>query len=232
MKNFAMLALALAMTVGGAAMAETAARQITVTGEAQVHAEPDMATITLGVVHTAEEASEAMGVVSEGVGRILKRLADEGIAPRDLQTRNLSLNPEWASDRKSYPEGTQRITGFTARNTVFVRVRELSELGRIMDLVIADGANNFNGLEFSLQNPDPLMDQARQRAVEDGIARAKLLAEAAGVTLGPVQSISDHSGTPRPMMMEYAGARSADMAIAAGEVALQANVTLIFSIAD
>lgn len=203
--------------------------RISVTGLGQVEAPPDMATITLGVTQQAEQAADAMAATSRAVGGILERLDAMGLEPRDLQTRRLSLSPVW-SNRSGSSGAPPAITGFVASNTVLVRVRALERLGGILDAVIAEGANDFNGLEFSLQDPEPIRDQARARAVEDGIRKARLLAQAAGVTLGPVLSISEQDGgRPAPMMMEMS-ARAADVPVAAGEVSMRATVSMVFAI--
>jgi uncharacterized protein len=206
-----------------------APRQISVTGQAHVDAPPDMATITLGVTNEAKEAAAAMDATSDSVRAILDRLQALGLEPRDLQTRRLSLNPVW-SNRSGSTGAAPRIAGFVASNTVLVRVRDLDRLGAILDAVIDEGANDFNGLSFSLQDPEPLRDQARTLAVEDGIKRAAQLAQAAGVLLGPVLSISEHgNGRPAPMMMEMS-ARAADVPVAAGEVSASASVAMVFAI--
>jgi uncharacterized protein YggE len=205
-------------------------RQISVTGEGQVDVAPDMATITLGVTNQAKEAGDAMAATSAAVAQMLTRLDDLGIAARDRQTRSLSLNPIW-SNRASSVSGPAKITGFVASNAVLVRVRDLDNLGRIMDAVIAGGANDFNGLQFSVQKPDPLMDDARKLAVTDAIAKARLLATAAGVTLGPVLTMSEQGGG-RPVQMDMAAARSGGTPIAAGEVSVHASVSMVFGIAD
>jgi len=214
----------------GPVRADEFQRQITVSGEGSVATTPDMATINLGVTHEAQEAGAAMAATSLATAKMLQRLADLGVEPRDMQTSSLSLNPVW-SDRGSSASGKARITGFVASNSVQVRLRDLDGLGRIMDAVIADGANNFNGLRFSVQDPDPLMDLARKNAVADAIAKAQLLTGAAGVTLGPVLSMAEHGGA-RPMMMEMAAGRSSDVPIAAGEVTVSATVSMVFAIAD
>lgn len=216
---------------GGAAWAEDTARRITVSGEGQVEAAPDMATITLGVTNEAREAKAAMEATSDAVARVLERLSSLGIAPRDLQTRELSLSPVW-SDRGAAGEERRRITGFVASNTVLVRVRDLTALGGILDAVISDGANDFNGLRFGIQEPDPLMDAARRRAVADAMAQAELLAEAAGVELGPVMSISAHGGGRPAPMAEAMRSSAAGVPVAAGEVTVSANVSMVFAIAE
>ena len=218
--------------LSGAAWAEPVERRITVTGEGRIEAAPDMATITLGVTHEAKEARDAMQATSEAVAKVLERLAAMGIAPRDLQTRQLSLNPLW-SDSSVSGRDRRRITGFVASNTVMVRVRDLAALGGVLDAVIEDGANDFNGLRFGLQDSAPLMDEARQRAVADAMDRAKLLAGAAGVTLGPVLSIDEHGGGSVAPMAEMAMRMSAAGApVAAGELTITANVAMVFAIAE
>lgn len=231
MNRLTILASALALALAGAALADDMPRQITVTGEGRVEAAPDMATISLGVTHENEQAKLAMEATSDAVARILERIAAMGVAPRDMQTRALSLSPVW-SERTASDGNRARITGFVASNTVMVRVRDLASLGRILDAVIEDGANDFNGLQFDVQNPEPLMDEARRAAVADAMARAALLAEAAGVTLGPVQSISEQGGM-RPMgaMMDMA-MRESGVPIAAGEVSVEAMVSMVFAIAQ
>ena len=227
-----LIAVLFCSLLSGTAWAEPPERRITVAGEGRIEAMPDMATITLGVTHEAKEARDAMQATSEAVARVLERLAAMGIAPRDLQTRQLSLNPVW-SDSATSGSDRRRITGFVASNTVMVRVRDLAALGGILDMVIEDGANDFNGLRFGLQDPAPLMDEARQRAVADAMDRAKLLAAAAGVTLGPVLSIDEHGGGSVAPMAEMAMRMSAASApVAAGELSITANVAMVFAIAE
>lgn len=226
----AMLSMVLAVPALPLAAEDDGPGRISVTGEGLVAAEPDMATITLGVTNEDREAQKAMAATSEAVRRILDRMAAMGIEPRDMQTRNLSLSPRW-SDRSS--GGRAKIIGFEASNMVMVRVRDLSALGGILDAVITDGANNFNGLQFSVQEPEPLMSEARKQAVADAMARAGELAEAAGVTLGPLIEMSEHGvARPRGMAMEMAAARADAVPVAAGEVSLQANVSMVFAIAE
>lgn len=225
----AIAVLALTATAGLAQVSDR--RQITVNGEGSVEAAPDMATITLGVTNEAQEAKAAMDATSDAVAQVLARLAEAGIEDRDIQTQNLSMNPVWSNRPSTQGYGNQ-ITGFVASNTVMVRVRDLASLGEVLDAVIADGANDFNGLRFGVQDPDPLMEEARKRAVQDAVARAELLAEAAGVTLGPVHQIMDHGGGGGPIMMEMAAASRSGVPVAAGEVTVNANVTVMFDIVE
>lgn len=206
-------------------------RVITTQGWGAVETAPDMATIRVGVTHEDPEATAAMAATSAGVSAVLARLSDAGIASRDVQTNNISLQPVW-SGRGANNTAPAKITGFAASNTLTVRVRDLEALGGILDLIVSDGANTFNGLSFGLQEPKPAADAARAEAVRDAIDRAQQLADAAGVTLGPIQSISEQGGMARPQMMEMAAARQIDAPVAAGELTVTAQVSIVFSIAE
>ena len=212
-------------------------RLISTTGTGAVEAAPDMATITLGVTQEARLATEAMDAASAAARAVLTRVEQAGIAPRDVQTSDVSLQPVWSRDSVSN-NTTPRVTGYVARNTLSIRVRDLDTLGAILDEVVQDtnrqdqGAE-CNGLRFSLQNPEPVIAEARAAAVKDAMARAEQLAAAAGVTLGAVRSISESGGRFRPEMMEMAAARvAADVPIAAGELSMTAQVSMVFEIAE
>ncbi|WP_204114903.1 SIMPL domain-containing protein [Shimia biformata] len=227
MRLFAVIFLVAGLS--GPAFAD--AGRIEVTGIGTVEAAPDMAVITLGAEAQADTARDAMQQVSDITHAILSRLGRAGIAPRDMQTSDLSLHPVWSN----YNSGdTRRITGFSASNRVTVRVRDMLALGGVLDAVLKDGANQFSGLQFTVQNPKPLMQDARRAAVADAREKAELYAEAAGVKLGAVVLISEAgSPAPRPVMMERAmAADSAGVPVAAGEVSLEARVSVIFEIAE
>lgn len=212
-------------------LAETQ-RMITVTGQGSVETVPDMASIRIGVTREARLAGEALDATSGAVRDVIARLEEAGIAPRDMQTQGLSLQPKWVRPNAG-DGGEPRITGFIARNSLSIRVRELEALGGILNEVVEDGANTFDGLQFSLADPDAAIAAARADAVADAIAKAEQLSQAAGVSLGSIQSISESGGAPRPAMMEMASARMAnDVPVAQGEVSLTARVTIEFAIAD
>ncbi|WP_372836944.1 SIMPL domain-containing protein [Puniceibacterium confluentis] len=204
---------------------------ISVSGEGTAYAVPDVATITLGVTSQAEQAADAMAQTSETVGTILARLVEMGLVARDVQTSDLSLNPIWSN--RSVDNQPPRIEGFEASNQVTIRVQDLEKLGDVLGAVLGDGANRLGGLSFGLKNPEPLLDIARRDAVADAMARAKVYAEAAGVTLGPVLSISE-GGTsiPRPEMMMEMRVSDASVPVAAGETGLTAAVSMVFAIGE
>lgn len=205
------------------------ARTITVTGEGRISVAPDMAILRLGVSREARKASDAMRAASEAAAAVLSQIEKAGIAPRDVQTANVSLSPRWDHSKNNAP----RVVGYIASNDLTVRVRDLESLGGLMDGVVSDGANQMNGLSFSIAEPRPLQDQARQEAVKDARAKAELLAEAAGVGLGPVRTITEGGGARPPIAMARgAMMESAAVPIAAGELDVRTNVTVIFSISE
>lgn len=200
-----------------------------VVGTGTVEAVPDLATLTLGVTAEDKTAAGAMARVSEDTAALRARLRAAGVEGRDLQTGELSLSPVWSS----YDSGRdRRITGYAAANRLSVRLRDLDGMGALLDQAIGAGANSFQGLAFGLQDPGPLSDEARRQAVADARHKARLYAEAAGLTPGPVHRIEESAGAvPRPLTIEAARA-SAPVPVAPGEVTLEAGVTMVFALED
>jgi len=212
------------------ALAEDMPALITVTGEGVVQAVPDLATIPLGVTTEAETAAAAMAANNAAVQAVLDRLKAAGIEAKDVQTSNLSLNPNWVQTADG---SAPRISGYVANNMLTVQVRSLDSLGTVLDAVITDGANTLNGITFGLQDPRPVLDDARRKAVEDARARAEVLAGAAGVKLGRLVSMQEGGAImpPQPMYRMEA-AMASPVPVAAGEVGLSSSVTLVYEIAE
>lgn len=207
-------------------------RIIVTTGVGTVEAEPDMATVRVGVTREARLAGDALDQTSKAMADVIARLQQEGVAARDMQTQGLSLQPVWSRQNSNSNE-QRRITGFLARNGLIVRVRALDDLGSILDQIVQDGANTFDGVSFALQEPEAALAEARERAVIQAMEKAEQLTLAAGVGLGPVMSIAEVSGVPRPAMMEMAAVRMTDaVPIATGEVSLSVQVEMEFEIVD
>lgn len=221
-----LLSATLALPLSGQAWAQSL---ITVTGEATVEATPDMATVSLGVTTDGATAAEAMAANTKALQAVIDRLKAAGIEDRDLQTSNLTLNPNWVG----YDSGsTPKIAGYVASNMLNVRVRALNSLGTVLDASIADGANTLNGITFDLSAPRPAQDEARKAAVEDAKARATLLVEAAGASLGNIVSITENAGYGSGMPMFRAEASAAPVPVASGQIGLTSSVTISFEIAE
>jgi len=162
----------------------------------------------------------------------MKQLTEAGGEARDVQTSNLSLSPRWDNSLFS-STGQRKIAGFVASNTVTVRVRDLEKLGTVLDAVVQNGANTFNGLYFGLQEPKPAQDAARKVAVADALRKAQLYAVAAGVTLGDVLTISEApQSRVSPVMMGVAAdmAQSRAVPVSQGELSVAASITVVYAI--
>lgn len=200
---------------------------LTVTGMATVTAVPDQATLSLGVTTTGATAAAAMGANNDAASAVIARLIAAKVADRDMQTTGLSLNPNWVMNAAGT---TQEIQGYTASSTLTVRIAALDAAGAILDAAIADGANTLNGLTFGLADPRPAEDDARKAAVADALARAQVLALAAGETLGPIVSITEGGGGQQPMPMLFKAAADSAVPLAAGEVGVSAEVTIVWQL--
>ena len=200
---------------------------LTVTGVATVNAAPDQAILSLGVTTTGPTAAAAMAANNESASAVMARLIAAKVADRDMQTTGLSLNPNWVMNAA----GTaQEIQGYVANAVLTVRIAVLDTAGSVLDAAIADGANTLNGLTFGLSDPRPVEDEARKAAVADALARAKVLAAAAGATLGPILSITEGMGGQQPMPMLYKAAADSTVPLAAGKVGVTAEVTIVWQL--
>ncbi|MEM1077555.1 MAG: SIMPL domain-containing protein [Pseudomonadota bacterium] len=224
-------ALALSLPSGPARAAEEPGL-LNVTGEAQIPAIPDMATIRIGVVTEDRQADRALAQNATQMAAVLDKLQGFDVAPRDLQTSDLSLNPIFEPGQ-DYRGQSRRIVAFRASNSLTVRVRDLERLGEILDASVGDGANVFGGLSFGVQAPGPLETAAREAAMKDALARAKTLANAAGVSLGPIRSITEQGGFRGPQMMRAEMAMAdAGVPVAVGEVSMSSSVSLVIELAQ
>lgn len=223
-------ALVLVALLPVAAMADAPPRTISVSGDGLVEIKPDMATLQIGVRHQAPTAREALDLMSAGLGPVIARLRDAGIADADIQTGALGLNQIY-----EYPDNAPpRVTGIEAYSTVTVRVRDIARVGSVLDGVVDDGANSLGGISFGLEDLAAALDEARAQAVADARARAEIYAAAAGVALGDVLSISE-AGSYGPPLSGYE--MRMDMApaavpVAPGEVSISASVSVVYEIAD
>lgn len=214
-----------------AALAEAGTGRIAVTGEGSVAAVPDMAEISLAVVREAPGAGEALDAASAATAEVLAAMGAMGIEARDVRTADVSLEPVY--DAALDPLEARRspaIVAYRARNALVVRVRAFDRLGAVIDRAVELGANEGGGLRLMVADEEALRDRARRLAVLDARERAAGMAEAAGVTLGPLVSLGEGGGVgpvgaPRMAMME---ARA--VPVAAGETEVSASVTAVYEI--
>lgn len=218
--------------IASPSFADDPMRTISVTGIGSTSATPDKATIHLGVEAQARTAREALSINSNVMEAVLDILKLQGVADSDMQTTQISLFPRF-ENRNSNRQPT--VVGYNAQNTVQVTVQDIEGLGSILDKVSEAGGNRIHSISFGLKDRETPMNEARKRAVKNAMEKAELYASAAGVTLGPVLSISDSTqiGSPRGNFpMARAESMAMDVPIAEGELTLSAQVHLILSIDD
>lgn len=207
---------------------EAVGRTISVTGAAQVDAVPDLATVTAGVETRGTAAAEALGANTTAMQAVFAALEASGVASRDMQTSQLSLNPVYEEMHEG--GGAPKLVAYEASNMVTVRVRDVGVVGKIIDALTQAGSNRLYGISFDVSEPMPYLDQAREKAVADARHRAELYARAAGVKLGTVQSIGEAVDMPGPIMMRAEAAMSDKVPVAAGTVSLSAQVQMVYGI--
>lgn len=227
-KFAAALAVALAAT---AAAAQTAPTTLTLTATSEVQAAPDIAGIGAGVVTQAADAQAALAANSSQMARVVAALRKAGVADKDIQTSGLNLQPQYRYDQNQPPV----LTGFQASNRVQVTLRDVGSAGKVIDALVKEGANQIDGPDFRVANPEPLMDRARQDAVRKARARADLYAAAAGLSVRRITAISEgftqRPPVPMPRMVAMDSVAAAPPPpVAPGEVGLSASVTMEFEL--
>jgi hypothetical protein len=190
---------------------------ISVTGVGEVIVTPDTANIQIGVQVFNENLSEAQAQATDQMNQIIDTLTAAGIEPRDIQTSNYSVSIRQQYDSQGIATA---VLGYDIYNTLSVTVRDLDQLGEILDQVVQAGANQIYGIYFFTSDLTAATAQARAAAVEDAEERASQLAAAAGVEVGRIVNISEgFSGAPLPY--EYGRGMAADMQGAGAEVPVQ-----------
>jgi uncharacterized protein YggE len=201
---------------------------ISVTGEAQISVPPDLAAIDAGVASDAKTAREASEANNAAMAKVLAALKGANIEDKDVQTSRLSLQPQYATNRSSGPPA---VVGYRASNRVTVKIRDVSKVGTVIDVLVGAGANDVGNIAFSVSQASKLLDDARSQAIADARRKAEIYAKAAGVTLGSPMSISE-AGVPQPMFRAkmVAGMAAAPTPIAQGEETLSISVAVTWAI--
>lgn len=240
MRNLRWLAPAAALTLLGAALAVTAARPgaaaagtppagtLTVTGQSTLSVPPTEAQITVGTQIVASTATAAMRDDSRAMDAIVAALERAGVKKSDLQTENYNLYPNQNNPGQSQ---APRITGYTISDQIQVTTTDLNAVGTLIDTAVRAGANQVNGVNFTVANPGALIERANDSALAQARAQATDLAKAAGEHLGALVSLSvNQSSSPLPMAFMTASgsaAHSADI-LAPESLTISSSVTAVY----
>jgi uncharacterized protein YggE len=232
-----------ALMLAGASLAVPAAAQqasiiqtiagtrLDVTATGEVTRVPDVAVITAGVVTRSSTATGAIQDAANRMQRVLAALKQAGVEERDIQTGAINLNAEYR-----YPDNqAPQLVGYTANNSLTIRFRDIRNSGKILDALVAQGANQISGPNLTVDKPEAALDEARLKAIAAARARADLYARSLGMRVARVVSISENGGyavpPPAPPMPVMARAyESAQTKLEPGEQNHQVSVAVTFEL--
>lgn len=217
-----------------AASGQSAAQRnsITVVGSGQVVGQPDQATIRLGHVARDSSVSTAIETSNEVLRQIREAIQEQGVAAEDIQTTNFSIfTEETRPPQSATSESPSGDRVYRVENTLTVTVRDIDQVGAVIEAALNSGANNVHGLQFGLSSRDELAAEARTAAVQDARERAQLLAEELGLSLGEVLEVSEQGGGGvSPVREEAMGIGGGAPPISGGTLAVSAQVEITFAL--
>lgn len=206
---------------------------LSVSGEGEVKVKPDTAYLSLGVETQARTAREAQQENARAMGAIVDRLQGLGLSKDDMQTTGVNLYPDYRYDEK----GPQLI-GYRASNSLRVTVHDLNRVGEILDAAVAAGANQVQGVSFTVEDAAEARHEALARAVRDARGKAEAMAGAAGMGIAGIRAIVEGGASVPPVIMRelYKSAAAAEPAAAAptpvipGDMTIRATVSVTYTI--
>jgi len=231
------LILAFCAVVGVASSAAPAHAQapparVVVSGEGKVNVVPDLAQVRSGVTTNAKNVKEAVESNSRIMAAIITALTEGGIAQKDIQTAQFSIQPVYSSQDQ---HAESKLTAYRVSNQVIAKIRHIDKLGDVLERLAAAGATDVWNIDFMVSDPSKALDEARETAIADARRKAEVFARAAGVTLGRVVTIEEEGAAAEPLSMRnrpMAAARdAAAVPIASGENTVRAVVTVGFDLA-
>ena len=234
----------IALLLGGAALAAApasaqevvnvarpvAGTRLDISATGTVSRVPDLAIISAGVVTRSSTASGAIADNASRMERVRAALRRAGIEDRDIQTSSINLNPDYRYQENQPPV----LTGYQASNNVSIKFRDIRNSGKILDALVAQGANQINGPSLTIDKPETAYDEARTKALAVGRARAELYARTLGMRVARLLSISESGGFSRPPMPMYARAEAqmadAKTSIDPGSQDLEVSLSMSFEL--
>ncbi len=219
-----------------------AANTITVSGYGETSSVPDIATFSFSIVSDKPTVAEAQTDATAKANAATKYLKDAGVADKDIQTSNYSVQPQYdyiqgVCQNGYCPGGKQVLRGYEVRQSTTVKVRDTSKAGDLLAGIGATGATELSGLQFTFDNPHQGQDEARAAAIVDAKKQADTLARQLGVSIVRVVSFSENGGGyPRPMAYASASggqavdAKSVAPEISVGENKVTSNVSITYEI--
>lgn len=233
--SVALLATLAAFITGCAGTLNTSSndtlRTINVSGTGKVKIKPDIANVNIGVRSQSPEIIEAFRENSEIAENIIQKLMEMGVEQKDIQTRNFNIYQQ--QEPRPMEEETP-TTSYVVENTVAVIVRDLDTLGEVLSTMVSEGANTIHGITFDIEDREAAVEEARQLAIEDAKSQAEAIADAAGVNLGKIRSISINQNggiTPRyDFAVEEAAMGAGAVPVSSGTLTIQMTANFTYDI--
>ena len=223
------LALFLALAAAAQAQTATETRSISVDGTASRQVANDTGRFTATVTVKRRTATAALAAAARRTRAVLAELRAAGVARRDLRTSSVTVRRLFRYDRKTR---RSRLVGYQARNTVRVTVREVSRTGIVIDSAVRAGANGIGSTSFFASGSKAVYLEVLGEAFDDARAKAELLAERAGLTLGPARTISEGSedffSTEDLRRQASPESPASDTPVRPGRSTVEATVSVVF----
>jgi len=207
---------------------------ITISGEGKVMAVPDVAEVSFGVQTGPQKTVQvAMEKLKKGMQGVIDAMEKQGVEEKDIRTEYFNAGPVY-----DWSDGEQKLRGYEASQSVRVKVRDLDKLGMIVSAATTEGANQAGGVNFTVDEPEALREEARAKAIEDAKRKAVSLADQLNESLGELKAYSEGGWGGPPILYKESYARGAvagDAAMAPtplppGEEEIVVNVTLTYEL--
>jgi hypothetical protein len=201
---------------------------IVVNGEGKATASPNMATIDMGVVTQGKSADEALKTNNEVTVKIQQVATRHHIADKDIQMVIFAFGPIYKPDRGSQQTD---IAGYSVGNHIQIRIRNLADLGAVLDAVVQTGSNRIYGIRFDIDDPTGILSQVRIRAFQDAKRRAQVYSQAAGVRVANVRMIKEETeAVPTPLESGFSRIAAEGVPVAAGGQEFRVTVHVVFDL--
>ncbi len=209
----------------------TPARTLTVTAEGKTTVSPDVAEVSFSVVSQGTNSETLASENNDKMSAVVENIKSNGVDAKDIKTTGYDLQPRYSYDKNT---GKSYIYGYTLTQTVFVKVRDLTKVAKVIGGVTPLGINQIGGISFVVDDPEKVLGAARDDAFKKAKAKAEEIAKSSGVRIGEVVSVSEYQNTPIPYFAERAAVGGAGAAsvptIEPGTQELKVNITITYSI--
>ncbi len=225
-----LIAAALALLLALACPAALAETEIRVNGTGEVPVRADTAVISLGVSARDKDVLKAQQAVNGSVAKIRQALLGRGVEEEDISTEFIHIYAVY-----DYRDGQEQLTAYNASSTLAIRVTDMESVGVLIDVCFAAGANTLNGISFSASDTEQAKADAMRMAVADAKRKAEILAEAAGLRITGMETVTEggtysYGNSPGEMLAKGVEAPMADAGtvVQAAKLIVSASVSITF----